>query len=67
MIAAEAVVPFMVKGKQAPIKAYAATRYTGDLDAVTVEDVPAEDGAMAAPAEADAMAAKRAMMKEVEH
>ncbi len=67
VIAAEAVAPFTVKGKQEPIKAYAATRYTGDLSVVIVKDVPAEDGAAMAPAEADganAMAAKRAMMEQ---
>ena len=70
VIAAEAVVPFTVKGKQAPIKAYAATRYTGDLNAVTVKDTAGEDGATVAPVEADggdAMAAKRAMMEEEAH
>ncbi len=66
VVAAEAVAPFTVKGKQAPVNAYAATRYTGDPNAVIVKDVPAAAGATVAPAAADGtdtMVAKRAMME----
>ncbi|MDE2992372.1 MAG: adenylate/guanylate cyclase domain-containing protein [Chloroflexota bacterium] len=70
VIAAEAVAPFTVKGKQEPIQAYATTRYTGDLNAVTAKDAAGEDSAPVALVEADggdAMAAKRAMMEEEAH
>ncbi|MAG36548.1 MAG: hypothetical protein CL878_09945 [Dehalococcoidia bacterium] len=69
LIAADAVEPFKVKGKEDLIEAYEATSYTGDLSAVIIKDIPAEDGnAAAAPADGDAdgddMAAKRAMMQK---